>query len=175
MPQKKQKQASKKSKVQKPLDKVKLFSINLQYLYYLSKESYKYYMDFNEGEFEQDSQFIFTAHFFNNHVDKTKLDSSIVDIFQDSMNPTLDEISSLIFKTAVQLNMDPHKLLLELIDTQTHIEEGDFHKIKGISPFIKKRITHIINVHNHMMLMMNKKQEGMDNIENALAMTKAKK
>lgn len=171
----KKKPASKKSKkMEIPKERIKLFIVNLQYLYYLSKESYKYYMDFDEREFEEDSKFIFTAHFFNNHVDKTKLEPGIKVIYQDNMNITLDEISTLLFKTSIQLNLDPNKLLLELMDSQVHIEEDDIHKIRGIQPFIQKRLTQIINVHNHMMMLVQAKKEE-STIASAISTAKSNK
>lgn len=171
----KKKSVSKKPKKTEPSkDRIQLFAVNLQYLYYLSKESYKYYMNFDEREFEEDSKFIFTAHFFNNHVDKTKLEPGIKIIYQDNMNITLDEITTLLFKTSIQLSLDPNKLLLELMDTQVHIEEDDTHKIRGIQPFIQKRLTQIINVHNHMMMMMQAKKEEAS-IASAISTAKTKK
>lgn len=97
-----------------------------------------------------DSQILFTSHFFNNHVDRTRIDSRIVDVYQDNLNQVLDEITMDIVRVSLRMNIDCMKVIREFLDTQVHIEEQDFHKITNLRSFIEKRAKISIEINNHI-------------------------
>lgn len=137
--------------------RVRLFSLRFHYITYLQEESYKYYLDFQDSILEEgDSQIVFSSHFFNTHVDKTKIDSSVLEVYQDNLSTILDHICNTIFKLCLSGRMDPLKVTKEFLATQTHIEEQDSHKIKGIYSFIEKRIVHLIEIHNRIAQSLKK-------------------
>lgn len=148
MQQKKSRTSKKKTAETAP--RIRLFTVRMHYLSYLLDESYKYYMDFQDTllEDEVSSQIIFTSHFFNNHVDKTKIDSISKEVYQDNLNSILDDISSSIVKVSFQLKVDPIKLIKEFLATQTHIEEDERHVVTNLAGFLEKRVKATIQTHN---------------------------